>query len=84
MSDIGNGFFGEYGGRYVAEILRPAIEELDAAFRAAMNCPWFRKPAAAVFKSIPVGSMAVNLACSCGFWPMRSSIVASRRDSLVV
>lgn len=42
MSDIGNGFFGEYGGRYVAEILRPAIEELDAAFRAAMKDQTFK------------------------------------------
>lgn len=27
-----NSFFGEYGGRYVAEILRPALEELEEGF----------------------------------------------------
>jgi tryptophan synthase beta chain len=27
------GYFGEYGGRYIPEILRPAFEELDKGFR---------------------------------------------------
>lgn len=27
-----NGFFGEYGGQYIAEILRPALKELEAAY----------------------------------------------------
>ena len=34
--------FGEYGGRYVPETLIPALDELDAAFDAAMNDPAFR------------------------------------------
>ncbi len=31
--DSQNGFFGEYGGRYVPEILVPALEELDEIYR---------------------------------------------------
>jgi tryptophan synthase beta chain len=34
--------FGEYGGRYVPETLIPALDELDAAFDAAMGDPAFR------------------------------------------
>ena len=32
-SDKYTGFFGEYGGRYVAEILRPVLLELEEAFK---------------------------------------------------
>ncbi|MCS7252180.1 MAG: tryptophan synthase subunit beta [Thermoflexus sp.] len=31
------GYFGPYGGRYVPETLIPALEELEAAFREAVN-----------------------------------------------
>lgn len=31
------GFFGEFGGRYVAEVLRGPLDELDDAFRAALS-----------------------------------------------
>ena len=37
------GFFGEYGGSYIAEILRPALVELDEAFAAAMKDESFIK-----------------------------------------
>jgi tryptophan synthase beta chain len=32
----GNGFFGNYGGRYVAEVLRRPLEHLESEFLAAM------------------------------------------------
>jgi tryptophan synthase beta chain len=32
-----NDFFGDFGGRYVAEVLRPPLEELDSAFREALG-----------------------------------------------
>jgi len=35
------GHFGEFGGRYVAETLMPALEELDRAYREARNDPAF-------------------------------------------
>jgi tryptophan synthase beta chain len=35
------GHFGIYGGRYVAETLMPALEALDAAYRAACEDPAF-------------------------------------------
>jgi tryptophan synthase beta chain len=35
-------FFGSYGGRYVAEILRPALDRLEREWRSAMNDPAFR------------------------------------------
>ena len=34
--------FGAYGGRYVPETLIPALEELDEAYRAALEDPAFR------------------------------------------
>src|SRR5215510_437669 len=37
------GRFGPYGGRYVAETLMPALEELDAAWRAARADAAFRR-----------------------------------------
>ncbi|MGC9313541.1 MAG: tryptophan synthase subunit beta [Sediminispirochaetaceae bacterium] len=36
-----NNFFGEYGGRYTAEVLRPPLEELEQAFTAAARDPGF-------------------------------------------
>src|SRR4029079_10254391 len=36
------GFFGLYGGRFVAETLMPLILELDAAYEAAKKDPAFR------------------------------------------
>jgi tryptophan synthase beta chain len=36
-----NGHFGPYGGRYVAETLMPALLELEAAFKQAMDDPAF-------------------------------------------
>jgi tryptophan synthase beta chain len=35
------GYFGEYGGRYVAEILRPQLDALEEAFSAAQADPAF-------------------------------------------
>jgi len=34
--DTNNGFFGQFGGRYVAETLMPALLEVEAAYKAAM------------------------------------------------
>jgi len=36
------GFFGQFGGRYVAEVLRAALDELDEAFTAAKADEGFR------------------------------------------
>ena len=36
------GYFGEFGGRFVPETLIPALEELTAAYQAAMADPQFR------------------------------------------
>jgi len=36
ISTAVNDRFGEFGGRYVPETLIPALDELDAAFNAAM------------------------------------------------
>ncbi len=36
-----NGFFGQFGGRYVAEVLRGPLEELEIEFRKAMDDPSF-------------------------------------------
>ena len=41
MVEIDNGFFGRFGGRYVAEVLRRPIEELEEAFHACMKDPAF-------------------------------------------
>lgn len=38
-----NGKFGEYGGRYVPEMLIPALEELEAAYDEAKKDPKFKK-----------------------------------------
>ena len=37
------GHFGQYGGRYVAETLMPALLELEEAYTAARNDPEFQK-----------------------------------------
>ncbi|HKI51165.1 MAG TPA: tryptophan synthase subunit beta [Geothermobacteraceae bacterium] len=37
------GHFGQYGGRYVAETLMPALLELDEAYRAAQTDPSFQR-----------------------------------------
>ena len=42
MAEPQNGWFGDFGGRYVPESLVPACEELEAAFRDAWADPAFR------------------------------------------
>lgn len=42
------GHFGPYGGRFVPEALTAALDELDAAFRAAMEDPSFAEELAAL------------------------------------
>ncbi len=37
------GYFGEYGGRFVPETLVPALDELEAAFHAALADPEFHR-----------------------------------------
>ena len=37
----GTGYFDRFGGRYVAEVLRAPLEELEAAFGQAMADPAF-------------------------------------------
>jgi tryptophan synthase beta chain len=36
-----NDFFGPFGGRYVAEMLRPALDELERGWKTAMSDPGF-------------------------------------------
>jgi tryptophan synthase beta chain len=36
------GYFGAYGGRFVPEVLMPALDELEAAFNEARNDPAFQ------------------------------------------
>jgi tryptophan synthase beta chain len=43
MSYSTNGFFDEYGGKYVAEVLRRPLDELQQAFETAMNDDSFLK-----------------------------------------
>ncbi|MEZ4598454.1 MAG: tryptophan synthase subunit beta [Syntrophotaleaceae bacterium] len=38
-----NGHFGQFGGRYVAETLMPALLELDAAYKQAKSDPVFQE-----------------------------------------
>jgi tryptophan synthase beta chain len=42
MTEPINGWFGEFGGRYLPESLIPACEELEQAFRSAWNDPAFK------------------------------------------
>jgi tryptophan synthase beta chain len=37
------GYFGKYGGKFVPEILIPALEELEEAYHQALNDPLFQK-----------------------------------------
>ena len=37
------GHFGKYGGRYVPEMLIPALEELEEAYEKAKEDPEFKK-----------------------------------------
>ncbi|MCR5218270.1 tryptophan synthase subunit beta [Treponema sp.] len=41
MSHSDNGFFGQFGGKYVAEVLRRPLDELETEFRKAMSDPSF-------------------------------------------
>ena len=41
MSASENGFFSEFGGKYVAEVLRRPLDELEAEFKEAMADPAF-------------------------------------------
>ena len=36
-------FFGEFGGRYVAEILRPSLDQLEEAFKEYIGTEEFIK-----------------------------------------
>lgn len=45
------GYFGEFGGRYVPEVLIPALEELEQAYNAAKKDPQFK----AEFKRLLAG-----------------------------
>jgi tryptophan synthase beta chain len=38
-----NGYFGKFGGKFVPEILIPALEELETAYSEARNDPEFRR-----------------------------------------
>lgn len=38
-----HGHFGEFGGKYVAETLMPALQELESAYRRAKKDPAFKK-----------------------------------------
>jgi tryptophan synthase beta chain len=44
------GRFGAYGGRYAPEVLIPALDELDAAWRALRDDPGFRGELAALLR----------------------------------
>lgn len=46
----GRGWFGEFGGRFVAETLMPLILELEDAYRAAQADPSFQKELAFYYK----------------------------------
>lgn len=43
MNEQTQGFFGRFGGRYVAEVLRSALDELEERFREAMSDDGFRR-----------------------------------------
>ena len=44
-------YFGEFGGRFVPEALIAALDELDAAYRAAKNDPMFQAELAELHRS---------------------------------
>ena len=43
MTQSDNGFFNQYGGKYVAEVLRRPLDELEVEFKKAMADPEFVK-----------------------------------------
>ena len=43
MTHSDNGFFDTFGGKYVAEVLRRPLDELEAAFNKAIKDPLFIK-----------------------------------------
>ena len=45
-----NGKFGKYGGRYVPEMLIPALDELETAFEKAKKDKKFQEEFAALLK----------------------------------
>ncbi len=51
MQDQLTDYFGEYGGRYVGETLRPALDNLDREFRTAWADPEFHRELAKVQKT---------------------------------
>ncbi|MEP6477019.1 MAG: tryptophan synthase subunit beta [Actinomycetota bacterium] len=46
----GRGRFGTYGGRYVPEVLIPALDELDEAWRSLRDDPGFREELATLLR----------------------------------
>ena len=50
MSNADAGHFGPFGGRFVAETLIPALDELDAAWRAAQADPAFNEELDALYR----------------------------------
>jgi tryptophan synthase beta chain len=42
MQRVYNDYFGEFGGRYVAEVLRAPLDELEREFQVALSDPTFR------------------------------------------
>ena len=48
MAQSTDGFFEQYGGKYVAEVLRRPLDELDAAFKDAMKDKKFLKELATI------------------------------------
>jgi tryptophan synthase beta chain len=69
-STLPNGYFGEFGGRYVPEVLIPALEELEQAHSEALADPAYAKELAhllATFCGRPTPlTFAQNLTAHCG------------------
>ena len=63
-------YFGRFGGRYAAEVLRTPLDELEAAYRDAIEDPAFRAEldrVAATYTGRPTPLMhAANLSAACG------------------
>ena len=63
-------YFGQFGGRYAAEVLRTPLDELEAAYRDAIADPAFRAEldrVAATYTGRPTPLMhAANLSAACG------------------
>ena len=45
------GYFGKYGGRYVPELLRPALEELEKVYKQAKQDPLFQQELMDLYKN---------------------------------